>query len=313
MPLQATGSRRAIDRFVLNREVTVKRNPFAWKTWMVPILAAIMLGWGTAQGEESATVSTAISADGSEIRYGVSGEGDVTLVFIHCWTCNHRFWNSQIEHFSQNYRVVWLDLAGHGDSGSQRSNYSVEAFGEDVAAVVNQVGGDKIILVGHSMGGPVAIEAAERLGDKVIGIVGVDTFYTPFEYPKSDDKIEEFVKPFNEDFKGASEKMARSMFTPGADKDTVAWLVEQFSGANQEMAVSAMYGIFRWNAEKAPAILEKYASKLRNINAAPTGEEKALHESVTLIPGVGHFVPQIKPDAFNEALGKILDEDLGRE
>ncbi|MCG6861431.1 MAG: alpha/beta hydrolase [Chromatiaceae bacterium] len=290
----------------------MKRNLFAWKNWMIPILSALLLAWGTAQGEESATVSTAISADGSEIRYGVSGEGEVTLVFIHCWTCNHRFWSSQIEHFSQNHRVVWLDLAGHGDSRSQRSDYSMEAFGEDVEAVVNQVGGEKVILVGHSMGGPVAIEAAERLGDRVIGIVGVDTFYTPFEYPRSEEKIEDFVKPFKEDFKGASEGMVRSMFTPQADKDTVAWLVEQFSGANPEMGVSALYGIFRWNAEKTPAILEKYAAKLRNINAAPTGEEKALHEGVTLIPGVGHFVPQMKPDAFNEALGKIVESDSGK-
>ena len=288
----------------------MKRSLLAMKTWMVLILAAIMLGWGTAQGEDSATASTAIAADGSAIHFGVSGEGEFTLVFIHCWTCNHHFWNSQIEHFSEDYRVVWLDLAGHGDSGSQRNSYSMEAFGEDVAAVVNQVGGDRVILVGHSMGGPVAIEAAERLGGKVIGIVGVDTFYTPFEYPKSEEKIEEFVKPFKEDFKGASEGMVRSMFTPQADKDTVAWLVGQFSGANPEMGVSAMYEIFRWKAEKSPAILQKYSAKLRNINAAPTGEEKALNESVTLIPGVGHFVPQIKPEAFNEALGKIIEEDL---
>ena len=290
----------------------MKRNHFACTTWMVPILAALILGWGTAQGEESATVSTAISADGSKIHYGVSGEGEVTLVFIHCWTCNHRFWNSQVEHLSPNYRVVWLDLAGHGNSGNQRSVYSMETFGEDVAAVVKKAGGDKVVLVGHSMGGPVAIEAAERLGETVIGVVGVDTFYTPFEYPESEEQIEEFVKPFKEDFTGASEGMVRSMFTPQANKDTAAWLVEQFSGADPEMGISAMYEIFRWNAEKSPAILEKYASKLRNINAAPTGEEKALHESVTLIPGVGHFVPQIKPEVFNETLGTIIAEDLGR-
>jgi len=48
------------------------------------------------------------------------------------------------------------------------------------------------------------------------------------------------------------------------------------------------------------------------INAAPTGEEKARHEDVMLIPGVGHFLPQIKRVAFNETLGSILEEDLAK-
>jgi pimeloyl-ACP methyl ester carboxylesterase len=74
------------------------------------------------------------------------------------------------------------------------------------------------------------------------------------------------------------------------------------------MGISAMYEIFRWNVQNAPYSLQSYSNKLRNINAAPTGNETALHKSVTLIPGVGHFVPQVKPDEFNAALSKIINE-----
>lgn len=201
-----------------------------------------------------------------------------------------------------------MDLAGHGQSGSTRENYTMEAFGEDVAAVVRKVGGDRVVLVGHSMGGPVSMEAAKILGDKVLAVVGVDTFYTPFKYPKSEAEIESFVKPFKEDFEGACQQMFQSMFTPNVDPELKASIAEQFSGAKPEMGISALYEIFRWSAQNIPYSLDSYSSKLKNINAAPTGNEKPLHNSVTLIPGVGHFVPQVKPEAFNAALSNIISE-----
>ncbi len=261
-----------------------------------------------ATATENNGIAEATSADGSIIKYGVQGSGDITIVFVHCWTCNHTFWDQQVQHFANKYRVVWLDLAGHGLSGSNRSEYSMASFGADVAAVVNAVGGDKFVLVGHSMGGPVIIETAKILGDKVISLVGVDTFYTPFEWPKSDEKIEEFVAPFKKDYVITTDNMIRSMFTPEVDPAVKESIVKQFAGANQEVGVSAMYGIFRWSAHNNPDTLITFADKLHNINGAPTGDEKPLHESVTLIPHVGHFVAQVKPEEFNRALETIIAE-----
>ncbi len=98
----------------------------------------------------------------------------------------------------------------------------------------------------------------------------------------------------------------QSMFTPNAAPDVKASIAKKFSGANPEMGISAMHEILEWYAQNVPGTLESYSGKLRNINAAPTGNENALHNSVTLIPGVGHFVPQVKPDEFNDALSKII-------
>lgn len=267
---------------------------------------ALITGCNSVQNLKKQNVLTVDSADGSSITYGVRGQGEVTIVFVHCWTCNHEFWKPQIEYFSKKHKVVWLDLAGHGLSNSKRKKYTMQAFGKDVSAVVNGIGAKNVILVGHSMGGPVSIEAAKLLGDKVIGIVGVDTFYTPFERPKSEEEIDDFVKPFKNDFKAASEQLMRSMFTPEADPDLITWIVTQMSAADQEMGISAIYEIFRWNAKHVPSDLDKYSKKLRNINGGPAGKEIAPHESVVLIHGVGHFVAQVKPDEFNEALNKII-------
>jgi sigma-B regulation protein RsbQ len=282
----------------------------AWLTVFVLVgLAGCVSTTSTTERQTTATVE---SADGSPIVYGTRGQDEPVIVFVHCWTCNHTFWDAQIDYFSKRYEVVWLDLAGHGESSSRRQRYAMQAFGQDVAAVVNQLGAHKVILVGHSMGGPVAVEAAKQLGDRVIGIVGVDTFYTPFEYPASQEAIAAFVKPFEMDFHGTSDKMVRSMFTPQADPVAIEAIVTKFSVANPEVGVSAMYELFDWNAHQAPADLRRFSDILYNINAAPTGKEQPLNPHVVMVPGVGHFVAQVKPEAFNQALERIITKLTGK-
>ncbi len=246
------------------------------------------------------------SFDGSRIAYDVKGEGDVAIVFIHCWTCNSSFWKPQVEFFANDYRVITIDLPGSGRSSVDRNEYSMESFGKDVAAVVDKFGAKKLILVGHSMGGPVSLEAAKLLGDKVIGIVGVDSFYTSFKHPKSADELNEFMQAFEDNFAGTAEAMLRSMFTPAADPELVDSIVVEMSSADKEGAISMIRAYFKWHDEDSEALLKEFAPILRNINAAPSGKEEPLDESVLLVTNVGHFIAQVAPDRFNEVLGGVV-------
>ena len=274
--------------------------------WLAAFIFASLAGCATMVSNTDGQTATVESADGSPIVYGVRGQGEPVIVFVHCWTCDHTFWDEQIDYFSKHQQVVWLDLAGHGESGSRRQQYTMQAFGQDVAAVVKKMGAQKVILVGHSMGGPVVVEAAKQLGDRVIGIIGVDTFYTPFEYPASQEKIAAFVKPFETDFRKSSEQMVRSMFTPQADPAAIEEIVMKFSATDPEVGVSAMHELFNWNAQQAAADLKHFSDILYNINAAPTGKELPANEHVTMVPNVGHFIAQIKPEKFNQALEGII-------
>ena len=102
------------------------------------------------------------SGDGVLISYQMAGEGPVSVVFVHGWSCDRSYWKEQLDHFAQVHRVVAIDLAGHGDSGLNRDDWTLPAFGQDVAAVINGLGLERIVLVGHSMGGLVAGEYAVR-------------------------------------------------------------------------------------------------------------------------------------------------------
>ena len=106
------------------------------------------------------------------------GKGDPAIVLIHGWSCDGNYWSAQLEALKAKYTTVTVDLAGHGASGRNRTDWSMGNFGEDVAAVVRQLQNTKIVLVGHSMGAPVALEATRRIGDRVIGIIAVDSLKT---------------------------------------------------------------------------------------------------------------------------------------
>src|SRR5713101_3465630 len=99
------------------------------------------------------------SADGVPIHFTVSGAGSPALVFVHGWAIDGRYWEQQVPVFARSHRVVTLDLAGHGRSGRERKDWTVESFAQDVRAVVDALGLKKVVLVGHSMSGNVILEA----------------------------------------------------------------------------------------------------------------------------------------------------------
>ncbi len=275
--------------------------------------AALLLG---ACAPKAPITGTVTAVDQVVIKYETAGRGEPALVFVHCWTCNRGYWDKQAEHFARRHQVVRLDLAGHGESGRERKDYRIEAFGGDVAAVVEKLGLKKVILIGHSMGGPVSVEAAKRLGERITGVVGVDTFYTAFQIPKDPQKakamVNGFMKPFEENFPEAAAGFMRGFFAPGADPALVEHVAKSAAGADKGMALSAMRNIFGWYQANTPAALESLGPKLRNVNADPKGDGRPLHPSVTLVAGAGHLVPQEKPAEFNRALETLVAEFAAR-
>lgn len=186
------------------------------------------------------------SVDGVEIAYNVNGNSETALIFVHGWSCNKSYWSSQINAFNDKYKVITIDLAGHGESGLERENFTVELFGEDVASVVNKLGLKKVILIGHSMGGSVIIEAAKRLDGKVVGLIGVDT-YQSFTDDYTPEQKEGFLHSFNENFVNSTIEFVKSMFPPNADQILVEKISQDMSQAPPRVATSAMRNLFYYN------------------------------------------------------------------
>lgn len=147
---------------------------------MKRILTILLILLGTAQ-LPAREVRSVLSADSVPIVYEVHGErnSEVTLVLIHGWSNDRTFWEPHVSNLASTFRVVTLDLAGFGESGTARTDWTIDAFGDDVRAVAEDIGGQKIVLVGFSLGGPVALETALDIPQRISGVVIVDVLQDP--------------------------------------------------------------------------------------------------------------------------------------
>jgi pimeloyl-ACP methyl ester carboxylesterase len=113
-------------------------------------------------------------SNGLKIAYDSAGAGDPPLVFVHGWCCDRSYFSPQFDHFGARHAVASVDLRGHGESeASADGKYSVEGFADDAAAVIEELGFDRPVVVGHSMGGLVAMALGARPG-ATSGVVLVD-------------------------------------------------------------------------------------------------------------------------------------------
>lgn len=120
-------------------------------------------------------LTRSVDVNGVSIRYGVQGGGERTLVLVHGFQAHHLWWHDVAERLMSQYRIVVVDLSGHGGSGHREAGYVGSVFADDVIGVLEAVGGAPVLLVGHSMGGRVCAVAAARRPDLVNGVVLLDS------------------------------------------------------------------------------------------------------------------------------------------
>ena len=256
------------------------------------------------------------SADGVPIHYQVYGTGTPTLLLVHCWSGDQTYWKLQVEHFSTGHKVVTVDLAGHGNSGDQRREWSIRAFAQDVVAVADHLDLNEVILVGHSMGGPVALEAACRMPARVSALVGVDTF--PDKWVNFDDRErEQFLDPFRADFFETTHSwVSQQLFLPSSDPQLVERIAADMSAAPPPVGISAMEALYEWGKMECVEALRQLRSpvfmiqaKRNENNLQVVGGFSSSFQAfqVFLVPEVGHFPMMEAPETFNRFLTQIIE------
>ena len=250
------------------------------------------------------------SPDSIQIDYEVHGTGEPALIFVHGWSCDRTYWKGQLETFSKNFKVVAIDLAGHGESGLGRRAWTIEAFGADVVAVVEKLHLKRVILIGHSMGGDVIAEAARQLRGRVAGLVMVDT-YKKLGAGRSPEAVHTFVENLRANFVDSARSFVRSMFVPNSDSSLENWIVKDMSSASPSVAIGSVESAMSYS-RRMPQTLEELKLPVIAINPdnAPTDVASLEHYGVKLMimPGVGHFLMMEDPTRFNELLNQAIDK-----
>jgi pimeloyl-ACP methyl ester carboxylesterase len=279
-----------------------------------PVLVVTVLLTAVAGADSENKVHWARSTDGIRIAYEVRGEGSLALVFVHGWSCNRSFWAGQMEPFSRQFKVVAVDLAGHGDSGRNREKWTIQSYGDDVAAVVKKLNLKRVILIGHSMGGDVIPEAALRLPGRVMGLIWLDT-YKKLGAGRTPEEVQAFVAKFRPNFSETTRDFVRSMFVRTSDPALVKRVALTMSSAPPSIALPSLESAFSYSREM-PRTLERLHLAVIAINPdnAPTDVDSLQHFGVQVIfmTGVGHFLMMEDPKRFNGLLSTAIGR-LNRE
>ena len=170
----------------------------------------------------------------------------------------------------------------------------------------------QVVLIGHSMGGPVIVEAAQRVPDRVAALIPVD-YFQDVSQTMTEAQRREFVAPLEADFETAAKEFVRTMFGPRAAPALIDRVVVDMATGPREVGLGSMRHLLTY-ADAAE--LAETTAPIRMINADqwPTNLDAARQArpdlELAIMGGTGHFVMLEDPDEFNAQIEEALDELL---
>lgn len=249
-----------------------------------------------------------IDRDGVRLGFDDVGQGK-TIVLVHGWGCNRKFFKPQVDALSAHHRVISLDLRGHGMSDAPDQDYTMQVFADDIAWLCARLGVRKPMLVGHSMGGNAILELAARHPDVAGGIVLIDSLLFP---PAS------LIEQLNvavaglqtTDFRMVVRQVVQTLFIPSDDRARKEWITTAMESTPQHVLTSTLARhTTEYDATNAveqcfvPAAYIGAASPLGDI-AQLKSRRPGILIGQTL--GSGHFSQLEVPDQINAMLVRFM-------
>lgn len=253
----------------------------------------------------------------SLIHHIVSGLGAPPIVFVHGFGCDHSDWNAQVAALSPRHQTVAVDLRGHGASPGPAADCSIERYGADVAEVMRALSLLPCVLVGHSMGCRVVVEAALQAPALTVGVVLVDG--SQFAPAMEAVLRTSFAMPNG--LATMTAWMFRDMFGPKADAATASAVIDRAGRLPRAVGEKMMTDMLRYDVGRLPsslaglrvpvmAVQTTYANEKRERRSLVQGQATPYLDMlratvpsirVEIVEGTGHF-PQLEEPARTTAL-----------
>ena len=256
---------------------------------------------------------SAATVDGIKIHSSSAGKGPKTVILVHGWTCNETTWVSQVPELSKEYRVITLDLPGHGQSGSPKDGkLSMELFARAVEAVRKDSKADRVVVVGHSMGTPVVIEYTRLYPEHTAALVFVDGLVnlTPAP-PGGGARVPNPSLVGGPDGLKGRETMIRGMFSASTTPDMQKHILSMMLAAPESTAVGAMQATFDPAYWKGDVFTEPVLGLYADHSRSGDREYMKVHfpnMDYEEIADTGHFLMLEKPEEFNRLLIAFLEK-----
>ena len=238
-----------------------------------------------------------IFSDGRRVTYQRSGAGDTALVLVHGGLCDRSFWHLQVSGLADAWQILAVDLSGHGASAGLLPDDGIGGMANDIARVVADAGAPRVVLVGHSFGALVAIEAAKQVDQGVLGVVVVDLlhdgqFTPPPRAPLGPDGV-----------RGA---MRQGMFKPNSNAAERERILDAMTGGSPAIAMALQAEAMTYDATAAlratkAVPVSMIFGGMRPVDAAAIRRIRPDARLFSLADA-GHFVMLDAAAAFNDLL-----------
>ena len=261
---------------------------------------------------------------GLRVHYESYGVGNEALIFIHGWTCDLTFWRGQEPLYSTR-RSLLVDLPGHGQSSSPIIDYPTDLMARGVEAAMRDAGVDRAVLIGHSLGGPVAYALLRQFPAKVKAIVLVDSSVpVPSGRPRGTPAA---IRRRAERARAQDATRARDLQGPNGERALSFEIQHMFSSRTspelRQQILTRMLAtpahvrakaVTSPSALRSPTLGTMYGIPSIAIQAEEPGTHRRYEEMKLLFPrmqleawqGYGHFLMMEDPDRFNASLEKFL-------
>ena len=266
----------------------------------------------TNASDSSAGESRYATLDGARVHYVNYGKGSEALILIHGWTMNEDNWRDQFTDLAKRNRVIAIDLPGHGKSDKPQVTYSMDFFASAVDAVMRDAKVKRAVLVGHSMGTPIARQFYRKYADKTLGIVIADGPLLPFGEKAMMEAMTASLRGPN--YKDAMGQMFASMFGPNLTAESKELIQASRLNTPQYVLVSAWESMADpsiWGEDKVnvPVLAIMAKNPFFGLDLEQRYRVVAPNLDFRLWDGVGHFVMMERPKEFNEAVLAFLDKN----
>ena len=255
-----------------------------------------------------------VNRDNAVISYGISGSGDTTLLFVHGSYIDQTYWDEQTKYFAPKFKVVTLDLPGHGSSGRDRTDWSTRDFAEDIITLIKELALENVVLIGHSWGADVNLVAATKYPQSIIGFIAVDYYKNAATAMLPQQEIDGIKHNLAEDFVATNENYAKmALLTPQTPAAIVNRVVKDFRNAYEPMGrqvTPELFEMYKTQQDLLPKL--KLKLYLVNVDYIPTNEEPLKQYctngyEVLHLNGTCHFPMLETPGELNTKLEQAVN------
>ena len=273
-------------------------------------------------GKSPAPQSHYADYNGHKVHYQIEGSGSKTIVFIHGWSCDTEFWKHQTPAFRDDYRVILVDLPGHGKSDAPDIDYTMDAFADAVKVVLDDSSTEKAVVVGHSMGFAVAWQFAIKYPANTAGICSVDGFFLRIpddlvEYATLKQIIDMMQSGLKDpDRKAFLTAFLESMYTEKTTPQIREFIMKKMSATPKHVGSSAMDDLFNLDNWCDLPVLDVPTLAVYVKSPDYKEEDRAfIHEKFTNldyheIADYSHFFMLETPDYFNTTMKAFLEANF---